>query len=55
MWKVDTKIMARLYFSLLADGTSSLSRATLAPGNFPFLNERVQAGIGLVMDRVGLS
>lgn len=31
-----------------------LSRATLALGNFPPLNERQQTGIGLVMDRVGL-
>lgn len=27
----------------------------LALGNFPFLNESQQAGIGLVMDRLGLS
>lgn len=27
----------------------------LALGNYPFLNERQQTGIGLVMDRVGLS
>lgn len=53
-WEVDTKIMVRLRRSLLADGTSSLSRATLALGNFPLLNERQQTGIGLVMDLVGL-
>ena len=40
---------------LRPDGTGSLSRALLALGNFPFLNERQQAGIGLVMDLVGLS
>lgn len=46
--------MVRLRRSLLADGTGSLSRATLALGNFPLLNERQQTGIGLVMDLVGL-
>lgn len=45
--------MARLCLSQ-TDGTGSLSRAMLALGNSPFLNERQQTGIGLVMDRVGL-
>lgn len=53
-WKVDTKIMVRLRPSLLADGTSLLSRAMLDIGKFSFLNDRQQTGIRLVMDRIRL-
>lgn len=50
--KVDAQIMVRLRLSLLADGTALLLVLTL--GNFPFLNESQQTGLGLAVDREGL-
>lgn len=46
--------MVRLFPSLLADGTSFLSRVILDIGKFLLLNDRQQTGIRLVMDRVRL-